>query len=177
MATEETVNSEIILCDGAVKLKRGGGVNVGGVKPVVGDTVEVEYTGYLCDEDNTEFDHSLNGYPFKFTVGDGKVIAGWEHAILEIFVGDSLVELWVRSDFAYGESGDSRGLIQIPPNMDLRFDIKLIGIVGKSSQNTGHVNPELARLAQIRLEREKAQQQRQTKTKTKPVVNLKNKRK
>ena len=51
-----------------------------------GNTVSVHYIGTL--QNGQEFDNSLKrGTPFKFTVGEGKVMKGWEEGILGMQVG------------------------------------------------------------------------------------------
>lgn len=45
-----------------------------------GDTVSVYYTGSLAD--GTVFDSHVNGTPMVFTIGSGKVIPGFEEAII-----------------------------------------------------------------------------------------------
>jgi peptidylprolyl isomerase len=52
-----------------------------------GDTVKVHYTGTL--EDGTVFDSSSGGDPLEFTLGEGNVIPGFEHAVDGMNVGDS----------------------------------------------------------------------------------------
>jgi FKBP-type peptidyl-prolyl cis-trans isomerase 2 len=47
-----------------------------------GDTVEVHYTGTL--EDGTVFDSSLEREPLEFTLGEGKMIPGFDDRILLI---------------------------------------------------------------------------------------------
>ena len=48
-----------------------------------GEDAVIHYTGKL--EDGTKFDSSYDrgqNNPFKFTVGEGRVIKGWEEAVL-----------------------------------------------------------------------------------------------
>src|SRR5581483_2881598 len=51
-----------------------------GPSPTVGQTVEVNYTGWLVN--GTKFDSSLDrNEPFSFVFGTGAVIAGWDEGI------------------------------------------------------------------------------------------------
>ena len=53
----------------------------------VGDTVLVHYTGKL--QDGTVFDSSVSrGVPFSFTLGENRVIQGWEQGILGMTEGE-----------------------------------------------------------------------------------------
>ncbi len=64
-----------------------------------GDTVQVHYTGTL--EDGTVFDSSLERGPLEFTIGEGRVIPGFEEAIIGMKVGES-VTVTIPVDKAYG---------------------------------------------------------------------------
>lgn len=52
-----------------------------------GDTVRVHYTGRLTD--GTIFDSSIEGEPLEFTIGDGRIIHGFENAVVGMRVGES----------------------------------------------------------------------------------------
>ena len=93
-----------------------------GPEVVEGDTVEVHYVGAL--QNGQRFDSSYErGTPFTFTVGQGRVIAGWERGLLGMQVGGQRV-LVIPSEFAYGENGAG----PIPPNATLVFTIELLAI-------------------------------------------------
>jgi peptidylprolyl isomerase len=93
-----------------------------GEEAVVGQTVSVQYTGWL--EDGTQFDTSLDsGSPFSFTLGENSVIAGWEEGLLGMKVGGKR-QLVIPADLAYGESGS--GII--PANATLIFEVELVSI-------------------------------------------------
>ena len=51
-----------------------------------GDTVQVNYTGKL--HDGTIFDTSLSRCPLQFTLGQGKLIAGFEKAVIGMQTGE-----------------------------------------------------------------------------------------
>lgn len=89
-----------------------------------GDTISVDYTGWL--QDGTQFDSSRDrGQPFTFTLGQGDVIAGWDEGLIGMQVG-GVRRLTIPSDKAYGASGAGGGLI--PPNATLIFEVELLDI-------------------------------------------------
>lgn len=92
----------------------------------VGETVTVHYTGWLMD--GTKFDSSLDrDQPFSFTLGEGRVIPGWEQGVEGMKVGGKR-ELIIPPELGYGAQG-AGGVI--PPNATLKFDVELLGVKGK----------------------------------------------
>jgi FK506-binding protein 2 len=90
----------------------------------VGDTVLVHYTGKL--QDGTVFDSSVSrGVPFSFTLGENRVIAGWEQGILGMAEGEKKT-LTIPPELGYGAMGVPGA---IPPNATLIFDVELVDIV------------------------------------------------
>jgi len=95
-----------------------------------GDTVQVNYTGWLYDANakdhhGKEFDSSLDsGEPISFTLGAGEVIAGWDQGIVGMHVGGKRT-LVIPSRLAYGNHGTGD---VIPPNATLVFDVELVGV-------------------------------------------------
>jgi len=87
-----------------------------------GDTVVVHYVGTL--QDGTEFDNSnKRGEPFEFTVGEGRVIKGWEEGLVGMKVGGQRI-LVIPPDMGYGKNG----IGPIPGNATLVFSINLLEI-------------------------------------------------
>ncbi len=92
-----------------------------GDPPAPGATVSVHYTGRLLN--GTKFDSSVDrGKPLHFAVGTGRVIPGWDEALLSMKKGEKRV-LIIPPDLAYGARG-AGGVI--PPNAWLVFDVELL---------------------------------------------------
>jgi len=97
-----------------------------GISPIAGDTVLVQYTGKLASNDMV-FDSSVpRGEPFKFTVGQKLVIAGWDEG-LPLMKEGSKATFVIPSKLGYGEMGTPGG--PIPPNAVLVFDIELLKVI------------------------------------------------
>ena len=89
-----------------------------------GDNVSVHYTGTLAN--GKKFDSSVDrGQPFKFPLGQGRVIKGWDEGVVGMKVGGKR-KLTIPGDMAYGKRGSPP---KIPPDATLVFDIELIEIV------------------------------------------------
>lgn len=85
-----------------------------------GETVRAHYTGWLMD--GTKFDSSVDrGEPFEVQIGVGRVIKGWDQAIVGMKTGE-VRRLYIPANLAYGE----RGVGPIPPNATLVFEVELI---------------------------------------------------
>jgi FKBP-type peptidyl-prolyl cis-trans isomerase FkpA len=95
-----------------------------------GSTAVVHYTGWLFDpaaEDGkgAKFDSSLDrGQPFRFPLGAGRVIGGWDQGVAGMQVGGQR-RLLIPPQLGYGSRG-AGGVI--PPNATLLFDVELLGI-------------------------------------------------
>jgi len=98
-----------------------------GAAPTQGQTVVVHYTGWL-DEDGKEgakFDSSRDrGTPFRFTLGIGQVISGWDEGVATMRVGGRRI-LVLPPEHGYGTRGAGR---VIPPNATLIFDVELLDL-------------------------------------------------
>ena len=93
-----------------------------GKAPNPGDFVEVHYTGTFPD--GRPFDSSVGGDPFRFYLGRGQVIKGWDEGIALMKVGGK-AKLIIPPQLAYGSAG-AGGVI--PPNATLHFEVELLGI-------------------------------------------------
>jgi len=86
-----------------------------------GDMLSMHYTGTL--EDGKKFDSSYDrSEPFKFQIGVGQVIKGWEEGVLGMCVGEKR-RLIVPPALGYGDQG--AGDI-IPGGATLFFDVELV---------------------------------------------------
>jgi len=95
----------------------------GSTFPKSGQTVLVHYTGTL--DDGTVFDSSrTRGKAFKFVIGRGEVIRGWDEGVARLSVGQR-ARLVCSPDYAYGSRGHP-GII--PPNSRLTFDVELLEV-------------------------------------------------
>jgi peptidylprolyl isomerase len=94
-----------------------------GETPKAGQTVVVQYTGWL--EDGTQFDSSIDrGEPFSFQLGAGGVIPGWDEGVSTMKVGGKR-QLVVPASLGYGDQGAGN---VIPPGATLIFEIELISV-------------------------------------------------
>jgi FKBP-type peptidyl-prolyl cis-trans isomerase len=89
-----------------------------------GQTVEVHYTGWLA-KDGKKFDSSVDRKrTFKFALGAGKVIKGWDEGVAGMKAGGKR-KLLIPAKLGYGEEGYPD---VIPPNAELVFDVELISV-------------------------------------------------
>jgi FKBP-type peptidyl-prolyl cis-trans isomerase len=108
----------------ADELKPGDGAAI-----AAGQKAVVQYTGWLYetsspDTKGKEFDSSRNsGQPFRFVLGAGQVIKGWDQGVLGMKVGGRR-RLVIPPDLAYGDVGAG----VIPPGATLVFDVDLVAI-------------------------------------------------
>lgn len=92
-----------------------------GNSPSLGQSVTVNYTGWLA-ADGTKFDSSVDrGSPANFTLG--QVIEGWNEGLASMKEGGKR-RLIIPPELGYGAAGSG----QIPPNAALIFDVELIEV-------------------------------------------------
>ena len=104
-------------------------VKVGtGATAKAGNNVSVHYTGWLQNLDGstgTKFDSSRDsGQPFKFNLGGGNVIKGWDEGVQGMLIGGQR-RLVIPAALGYGQRG-AGGVI--PPGATLIFDVELLGL-------------------------------------------------
>lgn len=88
-----------------------------------GSKVSVHYTGKL-QKNGKQFDSNVGRKPFKFRLGIGAVIKGWDVGVEGMRVGDKR-RLTIPPGMGYGASGAPP---QIPPNAWLVFDVELVDV-------------------------------------------------
>ncbi|MFC1905315.1 peptidylprolyl isomerase [Chloroflexota bacterium] len=93
-----------------------------------GDTIQVHYTGKLAD--GTIFDSSIEREPLEFTLGEGRLIPGFEKAVLGMKVGEKKI-VTIPANEAYGPYLNE--LIAELPRQDLPSD--LVPQVGQQLQS------------------------------------------
>lgn len=102
-----------------------------GAEAGVGSTVQVHYDGWLysptvADRHGPKFDSSREkDRPFRFRIGSGMVIRGWDQGVAGMKVGGRR-EIVVPAALGYGERGAGGGVI--PPGAALVFDIELLAV-------------------------------------------------
>lgn len=80
----------------------------------------VYYCGKL-QKNGKQFDKSNKGPGFKFKLGQGRVIRGWDMGLVGMKVGGKR-QLTIPASLAYGSGGAPPS---IPPNATLLFDVEL----------------------------------------------------
>ena len=101
-----------------------------GATATPGQLVTVHYTGWLHDPSAPEnkgrkFDSSRDrGTPFRFSLGAGQVIQGWDEGVAGMRVGGQRT-LTIPPEKGYGARG-AGGVI--PPNATLVFDVELLEV-------------------------------------------------
>ncbi|KAI9666191.1 MAG: hypothetical protein M1821_004126 [Bathelium mastoideum] len=105
------------------------------------DTVFVHYRGVLASN-GQQFDSSYDrGEPFRFTLGLGQVIKGWDEGLQDMCIGEKRT-LKIPPTLGYGDAG--AGAL-IPGGATLVFDTELRGIFGvepEAQPETGPITSE-----------------------------------
>lgn len=98
--------------------------------PPNGYQVIAHYTGTL-ESDGSKFDSSVDrGQPFKFIIGQGQVIKGWDEGFASMKIGEKAM-LTIRSDYGYGPNGSPP---KIPGGATLNFEVELLGFKEKEKE-------------------------------------------
>lgn len=95
----------------------------GALRPQLGDEVKVHFVGSLMD--GKVFDDSRKRHePYKFRMGLGHVIEGWDKGVATMLKGERSL-FTIGPELAYGEDGAGW---KIPKGASVRFDIELLDI-------------------------------------------------
>lgn len=92
-----------------------------------GNRVTVHYTGWLDEKGQCgiKFDSSVDrGQPFKFILGMGQVIRGWDEGVAGMKIGEKR-RLVIPSELGYGAQGAGD---LIPAHATLIFDVELLAV-------------------------------------------------
>ncbi len=95
-----------------------------GPKAKNGDSLTVHYTAFLISGEKVDSSYD-RGKTLTFKLGAGKVIDGWEVALVGAQAGERR-KVTVPAKLAYGSKGSPTG--KIPPGADVVFDIELLKI-------------------------------------------------
>ncbi len=91
-----------------------------GDKPTPGAMISAHYTGMFLD--GQKFGSSVDkGEPIRIQVGTGRVIKGWDEALLDMKKGEKRI-LIIPPDLGYGNKQQG----PIPPNSTLVFEVELV---------------------------------------------------
>jgi FKBP-type peptidyl-prolyl cis-trans isomerase FkpA len=99
-----------------------------GKLPVKGNKITVQYTGKFLNGE--VFDALLPNHPMIYTLGEGKMLAGWEEAFAQLHEGEKAV-LIIPSELAYGEKGKrnaASGVYIVPPYTTLVYEVEVLSI-------------------------------------------------
>uniref|UniRef100_A0A7S4DLK4 peptidylprolyl isomerase n=1 Tax=Lotharella globosa TaxID=91324 RepID=A0A7S4DLK4_9EUKA len=102
-----------------------------GRRPVKGQEVQLHCKGWLMKSKKVFWNtrekkgdgHKIK--PYKFRVGVGKVIKGWDAGVLSMRLGEKAIIVCTGS-YGYGLKGNIKW--GIPPNADLEFEMELLHI-------------------------------------------------
>jgi peptidylprolyl isomerase len=98
-----------------------------GANPTKGQTCVMHYTGWLWvnNAKGAKFDSSHDrGQPFKFPIGMGRVIKGWDEGVATMQPGGKRT-LLIPPGLGYGDRG-AAGVI--PPGATLLFEVELLRV-------------------------------------------------
>lgn len=97
-----------------------------GRRPERGNEVKLEVTGYI-KSGKRKYWSTKDKYekPYKFRVGIGRVIKGWDEGVMTMRKGEK-AELLISSNFGYGVQGNAK--LNIPGNAELLLEVEVLEI-------------------------------------------------
>lgn len=95
-----------------------------GENPAAGESVAVHYSGWLRSNKNLFDSSRTRDEVFRFRVGKGEVIQGWDEGLSTMRRGGKRI-LIIPPELGYGQRGAGR---VIPPGATLVFEVELLEI-------------------------------------------------
>ncbi|MHB8719460.1 MAG: FKBP-type peptidyl-prolyl cis-trans isomerase [Candidatus Dormibacteria bacterium] len=114
-----------------------GDITVGtGAVVANGDSLTVQYTGWLPNGTVFDSSRSAGRQPFTFVIGTGHVIAGWDQGLIGMRVGGKR-RLVIPPSLGYG----ARATGCIPANSTLLFDVEVLSATPPSPAAAAPASP------------------------------------
>lgn len=110
-----------------------------------GSTIKVHYTGTL--EDGKVFDTSEGKDPLEFTVGEGKIIKGFDEGVMGMGIGEEK-DITIKPEEAYGNR-EEKLVQQVPKEMfgENKDKLKTGAMLGLKDPNGQVINAIVANIA------------------------------
>eukprot|EP00037_Helgoeca_nana_P011325 m.101518 g.101518 ORF g.101518 m.101518 type:complete len:158 (-) comp20758_c0_seq4:121-594(-) len=102
------------------------------LKSKAGDLLSVYSVGKVHKTNKVFDEREVVGEPFKFLLGEGQVIRGWEQGLLGMCIGE-VRRLVIPSELAYGERGAPPF---IPANTAIVYEIEMTDITRKQERGS-----------------------------------------
>jgi len=113
-----------------------------------GDKVKIHYTGKL--EDETVFDSSVEREPLEFTVGDGKIIPGFERAVVGMAPGESKT-VTISPDMAYGMHRNDLVVDVERERVSDKLELKIGGFVQIRQRDGGVIQAKVTGMSESKV--------------------------
>lgn len=107
-----------------------------GAAVVSGDSLTVQYTGWLPNGTVFDSSRSAGRQPFTFVIGAGRVIRGWDLGLIGMRVGGKR-RLVIPPSLGYG----ARATGCIPANSTLIFDVEVLSATPPSTASGAPASP------------------------------------
>ena len=93
-------------------------------RSAAGDAMTMQYTGKLANGNIFDSSRKPGRRPFRFSLGAGQVIKGWDEGLVGLCAGERLT-LTIPSALGYGDRGYPGS---IPPKATLIFDVEVVEV-------------------------------------------------